>query len=431
MAANLGPLYLASYLADRGGDVEVLIKDRIEDLAPFAPEILGVSSVTENIEAAKEIARNAKSLWNPVTVLGGVHITALPDSLPRAFDIGVIGEGEETTYQLVQLFLQGKIFQPKALKQVPGIVFHAPEGVYRSAPRKGPEVLDHLPPPDRKKYIKHEGVTYMMTSRGCPYTCNFCVIPTVMEGYRKFSPEYVVRELKSIKESFPDVKHVRIFDDLFIVDRPRVAKIAQLVRAEGLDREMALGCWVRANLLDKDVLESFKMMNMKYAGFGAESGSSRVLGQIKPGCSLEQNQEAIDRLHQEGILAGCSIILGHPTETEDDLWATLEFLEKNFSKLYEVEMNVAIPWPGTDLWDQAKRKGIVHENMDFNSLKECASLPNYSTEEYPYLNEKIPAERFDDILDEFKRLYWKMAKRNRDSELAKIVNPLQDIARYH
>lgn len=431
VASNLGPMYLAAYLEKMGVEVEVVIKDKLEELAVYSPEIVGISAVTENIEHAKCLATRARDLWNPKIILGGAHLTALPKFLPKEFDIGVVGEGEATFCDLIQLYLREGAFSSEALKDIPGLVFHTTQGVFQSPVRKGLDPLDLIPPPDRKKYVHKTGLTHMMTSRGCPYTCDFCVIPNISVGYRKHSPGYVIEELKSIRAAFPQVRHIRIFDDLFVVDRKRVHEIAERVAAEGLDREFSFGCWVRANLVDDAVLDSFQKMNMLYAAFGAESGSSRVLSKIKPGCSLEDNQRTIDLLNDRGVLVECSVILGHPLETEEDLWATYGFLEKNFEKIYDVEMNTAIPWPGSEFWELAKARGIVHETMDFNILKEYTQLANYSTEEYPYLNEQISAERFDKIMVSFKKLYWKWAKRNLNTGEYRQMIPEVTIASHY
>jgi len=426
---NLAPMYLASYIEKMRVPVEVIIKDRLEDLIALEPEVLGISSVTENFSFAIKVAQRAKELWHPIVILGGVHITALPHTLPSVFDIGVVGEGEETICELLRLILEAKgLPSPQDLAKVHGIVFHGKEGIHRTPKRQDIARLDDIPLPDRKSFVSKIGTSYMMTSRGCPYTCSFCVIPAVTEGYRKHSVDYVLREIKSIKEHFPDVKHIRIFDDLYIVDRKRVQEIALRVEAEGLNQEISFGCWGRANLIDEDLMESFRKMNMLYVAFGAESGSSRVLSKIKPASTIESNQEAIDRLHDNGINPSCSIIMGHPRETEEDLWSSYEFIEKNMGKLLEIEFNVAIPWPGTDLWAYALEKGIVREDMDFNVLKECAYFPNYSTELYPYLNGAIPPEKFERILVEFKKLFRKMMSKIEGLDLKSQVNPRMEIA---
>lgn len=427
--SNLAPMYLAGYLQKAGLPVEILIKDRLEDLIPHVPDILGISSVTENFEFAKCLASRAKQLWNPIIVLGGVHITALPHTLPAMFDVGVVGEGEETFRELVQLILKtGELPSSDRLASIPGLVFHDAGQVRASAKRPNFDRLDDIPIPDRRHFLKNIGTAYMMTSRGCPYTCSFCVIPSVTEGYRKHSVDYVLEEIKAIKENFPEVRHIRIFDDLYIVDRKRVREIALRVEAEGLNQELSFGCWGRANLIDREMIDTFQRMNMLYVAFGAESGSSRVLSQIKPGASIEDNQEAIDRLVDGGVRASCSVILGHPKETEEDLAATYEFIERNMDRLLEIEFNVAIPWPGTDLWRDALKRGLVREDMDFNQLKECGYFPNYCTALFPYLNTEIPPERFDQILVDFKKLYRKMMNKINELNLRSEVNPLAQIS---
>ena len=429
--ANLGPLYLAGYLEKLGSSIEIKVKDRFEDFRDWHPEILGISSVTENIEFARQVARRAKEGWNPLTILGGVHITSMPQTLPPEIDIGVVGEGEETLRDLIHLFqVKGVGLHFADLKNIPGIVFHSPEGLIQTPIRKGIANLDTIPFPAREKYVKEIGGTYMMTSRGCPYTCDFCVIPQVVEGYRKNSPEYVLEEIKSIKLNYPSVKHIRIYDDLYIVDKKRVQKIAELVDAQGLSQILSFGCWGRANLIDEEMVETFKKMNMAYVAFGAESGSSKVMSSIKPGCSVEENQRAIDCLADNGIRASCSFIMGHPRETEQDLWETYKFIDKNFDKLFEIEFNVAIPWPGTELWRYASQKGLVSDRMNFEKLKECAYFPNYSTDTHPYLNNWIPPYRFEEIMVDFKKLFKKMAKKLNDSNIFKEVLPGGEIPKY-
>jgi magnesium-protoporphyrin IX monomethyl ester (oxidative) cyclase len=432
ITVNLAPLYLAGYLEKQGLDVEVQIKNDLEELTQFRPEVLGISSVTENIEAAKELARKAKALWGPITILGGVHLTAIPKALPAEFDIGVVGEGEETLCEVLKLIDRYQGMPPEEeLQKVSGIVFHSPKGVQQTPWRYGVSCLDEIPFPARHKYIQQNGITYMMTSRGCPYTCSFCTIPFTSKGYRTHSPGYVVEEMKSIRSHYPEVENIRIFDDLFIVDRKRVAKIADLVAAEGLSDDLSFGCWGRANLIDESMVRSFKKMNMDHVAFGAESGSSRVMAEIKPGATVEENQRAIDLLYDNGIRVACSVILGHPLETEQDLWDTYRFIDRNFDKLFEVEFNVGIPWPGTDLWRGAKSKGWVHEDMDFTPLKEAAFFPNYCTENYPYLNEKIASEDFDAMMGHFKKLFWKFVKRNGASFSTQKYIPRNEIARVY
>lgn len=430
VAANLAPLYLAGYLDQKGIEAEIQIKDRIEDFEGFCPDFFGVSSVTENIEVAKSLAAMAKSKWGAITILGGVHVTALPQSLPKEFDLGVVGEGEQTFFELVKVWQSKGRLCSADLNQIKGLVFHDGDFKKQTGVRRSLDPLDQVPVPARGKYIKQSPLAYMMTSRGCPYTCAFCVIPSTSPGYRTRSPEAVVEEIRSIKAHDPKVKNIRIFDDLFIVNRDRVRAIAEKIDDAGLNRDLSFGCWGRANLIDEQMIESFKLMNMAHVAFGAESGSSAVLSDIKPGSSLLENQRAIDHLHAAGIQVACSVILGHPRETEADLMATYNFLESNLDKLFDVEFNVALPWPGTDLWEQAKRRGMVDEQMDFSPIRECADFSQYSTDFYPYLNEIIPPERFDYLLARFKKLSRHLDQKNCQSEMVTLLSQSDHVAKF-
>ncbi len=404
---NLALLYLAGFLEKQKLEAELIIEDKFERLVKKKPDVLGISSVTENFQHAIELAKRAKALWNPLIIIGGVHVTSLPHVLPEVFDIAVIGEGEETFFDLLSTYQKKQKLGTDWLSQIKGVSYHDGGKVHFTGFRKGISSLDEIPVPDRNRFGLKYPYTYMMTSRGCPYTCSFCVIPHISEGYRMHSADYVVDEIKSIREIKPNPRRIRIFDDLYIVNKKRTLEIAEKVHAEGLNQEFDFVCWARANLLDKEMIAALIKMNMKYVEFGAESGSSQVFSKIKPGCAMDENQRAIDMLYDNGLYPSCSIIMGHPLETEQDLMATYEFIEKNSNKLLGVEFNTAIPWPGTDLWDYAKERGWVHDAMDFSTIRECIHFPNYSTKKYPYLNEKIAPERYESILEGFRELFWK------------------------
>ncbi len=404
VSSNLAPMYLAAFLEKICPNVEVQIKDNLNDFDKFNPDLLGISSVTENFEWAKWLARKAKAKWGCVTVLGGVHITSLPHTLPQEFDYGFCGEAEESFAEFVVLLEKSQL-KPEALEKIPGLIYRMDGQIKINPKRAVVPKLDALPMPKREKYIEKMGMPYMMTSRGCPYTCTFCVIPNVSSSYRVLSPEKVVEEIKSIKMHFPHIKHIRFFDDLFIVQRKRIEQIAELIHAENLHQEMSFGCWGRANLLDTSMVKTLQKMNMKYVAFGAESGSSRMMADIKPGSSVDLNQSAINFLYDEGLHPITSILLGHPLETEADLRSTYDFISSNVSKLLQVEFNVAIPWPGTDLWYQAKKLGIVRDTMDFSPLVESAHFPNYSTQGHPFLNRNMTETQFMEIISDFKQLF--------------------------
>lgn len=405
--SNLAPMYLASYLESQSSEHQIEIRDHLKDFDDFQPDLVGISSTTENIEFAKWLAKKVKLKWNAITVLGGSHISALPQALPEEFDFAVLGEGEIIFAQLIDLLSCGKN-QSEFLSQVNGLVYRDQGTLFRNAPAQVVKEIDQFPFPKREKYIETIGQLYVMTSRGCPYTCSFCTVPKLNGTYRMHSDDYVIHELESIRKYFPQVKSIRIFDDLFVVNQKRVKRLAERIDQEGIANELIFSCWGRANLINEDLIQSLKKMNTAYVAFGAESGSKSMINEVKPGSSVEANQKAIDLLYENGIAPSCSFLLGHPGETEADLRDTFKFIEKNKTKFFELELNVAIPWPGTLLWEQAKSKGLVHDFMNFDLIKEAAYFPNYSVDEYPYLNESLAPMRFMEILHEFRDLWFEV-----------------------
>src|SRR4030067_1820063 len=176
----LGICYIASYLREKGFDVNIVDREKniVEKIKKLNPDFVGISSTTLSYWKAIEIAKELKiELPDTKIIIGGNHITALPMKMPDCFDIGVVGEGEITTLE---------ILQGKDINKIKGIVFRKNNNLVMTGPRPLIENLDILPFPARdllpmKFYLepkKMSGriakVLYVMTSRGCPYDCKFC-----------------------------------------------------------------------------------------------------------------------------------------------------------------------------------------------------------------------------------------------------------------
>ena len=126
------------------------------------------------------------------------------------------------------------------------------------------------------------------------------------------------------------MKHISIWDDLFIVNKSRFKRFIQLVEERNINSHVSFNFSVRANLVDDELCEALKKINVVTVGFGAESGSDRILKLLNKGTTVEINQKAINTIHKHGIKVGCSFIVGSPTETEDDVRNTYEFILKTY-----------------------------------------------------------------------------------------------------
>ncbi len=363
----IGLAYLASYLRANVDPLEIKIANTCSErmLNDFRPDMVGISSVTQNFGLAKRYAGMCKAAGSFV-VAGGVHITLLPHNLTADMDVGVIGEGEETLLDLVQK-ASGNGFRVEDLERIRGIVFRDPEGGLRkTALRESIQPLDKLPFPARDLLYERTGNIHLMSSRGCPFECRFCSSSQFWKHFRAFSPAYVIEEIRSVVTRYrPD--YLSFWDDLFVADRKRLQSIVSEIRRADMHTRVAFSVACRAELVDEEVVSLLQQMNVTHVSMGLESGSDKILKDLKGAqASVTQNERAISLLDKAGIQAIGSFIIGSPEERIEDLEETLRFIKA--APLARVGIFVLTPLPGTDVWDKAKEAGQVCDDMDWETL---------------------------------------------------------------
>jgi radical SAM superfamily enzyme YgiQ (UPF0313 family) len=255
----------------------------------------------------------------------------MPNSLTSDFDIGVIGEGEQTFLELLK-----NDFDPSI--NIRGIIFNK----IQTENRHHIEPLDSIPHPDRSIFGDVKRTPYIFTSRGCTNRCVFCYSSHFWGKFRLHSPMYVAEEIKFLAES--GVKHIQIFDDTFLIDINRVKEINKLV--SGFD--VTYGCSARANQITDESISILKDMNVINMGMGIESNSARVLKWMNKGNTPEINQNAVDILHKYNMPFSASFIVDTPIETKEDVAATKSFIKKNKISYC---MNGLMGFPGTPIYD--------------------------------------------------------------------------------
>ena len=368
----LGLGYLAASLNRAyGEEVRVRIVGRGVETAlrEDPPALVGLSTVSENFGRAARYAAAAKSLGVPV-VVGGAHISQVPETLTADMDVACLGEGEETIVTLVRLSMEKGEWLKEDLASVPGIAFRDGGRLVenpRPAPLgQGEQWLDRLPVPDRSPFTVRSH-TNMLTSRGCPHRCLFCASTRYWPGLRFFSAEYVAEEVRLLVERHR-VNYITFHDDLFLAHRPRLERLAELLGRNGvLKRGVRFSCSASVTHLDDDTVRLIKSMNFVTVAMGLESGNDTVLKYLKgPAFSVEKNAAAVEALHRHGIHAHGSFILGSPIETWDSVRDTYEFIRRTPLSLPGI--NVLTPLPGTPVWDLALKAGLVSLDMDWSRL---------------------------------------------------------------
>lgn len=365
---NLGFGYLASALRMHFGEQEFVFQYCTHELAAtvkkFKPDIAFITSVTQNYEIAKTYAESLKKIGIPV-IIGGIHVSTLPQTLTSHMDIACIGEGEKTIVDLLSLFRKNGRFDPVDALNIQGLFVNV-ENKWVSTPmREQIADLDSIPLPARDLFSIHSH-SYIFSSRGCPYRCLFCASSHYWQKLRFFSAEYVVREIQELIEHY-DVKLISFFDDLFIANVPRLKSIVGLLEKGSLLHKVKFTCSARANLVNEEVVALLKRMHVVSVGMGLESGASTTLKYLKgPAVTVEDNRNAVSLLHKNGIAANASFVIGAPNETREDILKTYHFIKNNPVSLFDIY--VLTPYPGTEIWDYAKKRNLVSEEMNWNKL---------------------------------------------------------------
>ena len=360
LKSHFGENYFDFKIMERGNEVEVK-----KQISSFKPDIVGISSVTQNYNLAKNYAEYAQSQGIPV-IIGGVHISMLPESLSEYMDVACLGEGEKTIVELFELFIRKGGFPKEELKNIKGIAYREKGGVLiKTEITPLIQKLDEIRRPSRDLLDigKH---SYIFSSRGCPYRCSFCASSRFWNTVRLFSAEYVVKEIKELYEKY-DVKVISFYDDLFIISPQRLADMTVLLKKEGLHGKIKFTCSCRSNLVNDNTVKLLKDMGVVSVGLGLESGCPRILNYLKgESTSVEHNINAVKILKEKGIAVNASFVIGSPDEKESEMMETYDFIKKN--RLDLVDIYVLMPLPGTPVWQYALDRNLVSKDMDWSKL---------------------------------------------------------------
>ncbi len=408
----LGLTSISAYLKKYSDYQDIrLLDSNCEDIfRSFEPtDVVGISAVTQDINRAIDFASFIKSKYAVPVVLGGVHISTYR-KLPGIFDLGVIGEGEETMLELMNM----GDFSRDNLRKIKGICYNEEGTTVFTEPRDLIDDLDKIPPPDRDianldYYLKrrqiipyHVGRSLtMISSRGCPFSCVFCSTKVHWNKFRSFSAARVIEEIETLIGKYR-AEIIHIFDDLFIADKKRLAEIHQEIMRRGINKKVRFMCLVRSDMLDDPTMKILKDMNVVVTGIGMESGCEKILDYLKRRTTtINKNRYAIELAHKYEIPTMGSFMVGNPGETEQDLLKTLDFIKGYRYSPYLAPLSyVSTAFPGTEFWDYGKKKGINVEDID----KIVMDIPNdiRKLDGAPLLTD-IPKERFFSIIQKFSK----------------------------
>jgi radical SAM superfamily enzyme YgiQ (UPF0313 family) len=366
----LGILYISAYLKEKQVDVNVFdttfssIQKFKEYVQLEQPNVLAfyVNLMTklQVIQLTKWI-KSESDLKNIKVLFGGPDITHNTyDYLKIGADAVVIGEGEETMYELVQSFSGHK-----PLVDVNGIAFLDTEGdEIKTNTRIKIKEIDTLPIPDRaaidlnlyiETWKKHhgKGMISISTQRGCPYTCKWCSTAVYGQSYRRRSPKLVVAEIEELIKTY-QCNTFWFVDDVFTVSHKWLEEFTSIVEERQL--QFNYECISRADRMNESVIELLKRSGCFKIWIGAESGSQKIIDAMDRRVDVMKVRSIIQQTQAQGILAGTFIMLGYPGETKEDIQETITHLKE--ANPHHFTITIAYPIKGTALYNEIESEQI-------------------------------------------------------------------------
>jgi radical SAM superfamily enzyme YgiQ (UPF0313 family) len=376
--------YLAA-LADPGLPVW---RELLQVLERLDPDVVGVSVLSSEVGSALMVSRLAKEQRpDRLVVWGGVHPSFLPDeclSYPEV-DVVVRGEGEQTMLELCQAW------NHRSIDGIPGISHRRGNRIVHEPDRELIADLDSLPLPAREAALFPERFNQaawgaLITSRGCPWRCGFCSSRLFWHKIVRFrSPANVVAEIREVQRRF-GIHSFIFWDDAFTMEMDRSLALCEEILAANL--RITWRTATRIDLLSPRLLRLMRRAGCTQVEVGVESGSPRMLRAMVKDIEIEQVPEKLELVRKHGIACGTFFMAGFPGETEEDLRQTHALMQR--IRPAEIVLNVFDPMPGSELFEEARRLGLLPDPIDWTAF------PLWPDAHYV---KNIPPQRFTELVE--------------------------------
>ena len=399
----LGLASIAAVLRKAGHEVTILdaaIEPSVRNsewaqrIAASRPNLVGFSAVTATFLDAYDVCTKAREIMPDVKIaFGGVHVSwgknLILQNFP-AIDFVVAGEGETSFRSLADgnspLKIQGLYYRDGS-----AICNGPPQTIFCSMDDLPFPAYDLLPGFPRKYlmplfgYPHHPGAN-IVSSRGCVYQCTYCDRSVFGKTFRWNSPEYTFEQMRWLRTDF-GVRHVNFYDDLFTLNRARVAALCEKLASSKLS--MTFNCIVRVGHIDAELIGLLKRAGCWMVHAGIESGDQTMLDSHKDGLSLDKIREDIHLLHDSGLWVKGLFMMGFPGETEESIAKTRDLAYS--LPLKDANVTAFTPFPGAPISASIEESGELDNDW---SKMDC--------EHFVFVPESIGSrEKLERLRDEF------------------------------
>lgn len=354
----LGPLNLATIAREAGFSASIINENILGRKVTTAEledaDILCVSCMTATITRGKEIAaeyKKVRSLANKKShsIIGGIHASMMPEDVINDFDQVFVGEAENNIIDLLSGKLTSKVVSGERVKD-----------------------MDTLPIPEFRllKGWEKMKIWPIMTSRGCPYNCNFCSVTEMFgHGYRVRSVDKVMEEVAMHRD-----KRIFFVDDHFVVNKKRTYEMLDKLKQIGYTGKWSAQLRTEVTK-DQQLVRRMKESGCKTVYIGFESVNPESLKEMRKGQTVEDISRSIQVFRKNGILVHGMFMLGSDSDTREIFRATSEFCLR--SGLSTVQYLVLTPLPGTEYYRRIEREGrLLHKNWEYYDAMHVVFKPS-------------------------------------------------------
>ncbi|MDP6670675.1 MAG: radical SAM protein [archaeon] len=386
----LGLAYIGAVLMKAGHKVEVLdicankytreeVEERVKKDDFDIVLTGGMITVYKYVKWLSQIIR--KHHPNKPIFIGGAMPTSAPKVTLEKTEANaiILGEAEYTTLELVEAVEKGKGFEG-----IDGIWFKKDGKIVKNRQRDLIKNLDELPLPawelfPMEIYINNPNLDDlppgtkslgMSTARGCPFNCTFCYNVFGARTNRRRGVDSIIHEIKELRRRY-DVRAIHFSDDLFISNKAFVKEFCRRL----IDEKIGLiwGTSGRVNTVNLPTLKRMKEAGCIGILYGFESGSQKMLDKMNKQVTIEQMKHAINITREAGLKMYPNFMVGIPGESVETIKETVEFIKE--MDLYVQSLFIANPFPGSQLYDYAKSKGLIKDEEKFiEGCSECLEL---------------------------------------------------------
>ncbi|MCG2610857.1 B12-binding domain-containing radical SAM protein [Flavobacterium sp. SM15] len=398
----LGLLYVSGYLLSKNIPNEVFDstfsspQEQLDFIQSKKPKVVAIyTNLMTKIEVVKLIKILKTEMHQfPKIILGGPDVTYnIENYLEAGADFLIIGEGEETTFELYNAIINDSDFST-----INGIAFLENGVVVKTPERTKFRELDQLPLPNREaipmeKYLKTwkenhgESSMTISTQRGCPYTCKWCSTAVYGQSYRRRPAQLVAQEMKMLKEKYnPDA--LWFVDDVFTISHKWLTAFHEEVVKQ--NAQIRFECITRAERLNEEILKLLKEAGCFRIWIGAESGSQKIIDAMDRRVDVNHVKKMIQDTNALGIETGTFIMVGYPGENDSDISQTIHYLKEANPTHYTI--TVAYPIKGTSLYNEVENAITIQPDWQTSTDRQIDFKRTYSRKYYDFAVSKVVSE---------------------------------------